>query len=620
MGMNLRFRALVGLACLVGAPLAWGLITPHFTPVHLVGQSEEILVLCAGSNPPPGRLIYRVAEVLKGKSDKTSVEVDLTTTGFKDHADKAAGAEDKLALMFMASWSENPGAADPADGQRKKAYLHIDDAWYVLEQDKGVWKFDKESRELLATWNGGSDMLLRAAKCILNDPDGAVVPVKTGTCWSHAIKGGQVKGKVIAVAPVDLKQNGVPLIFVASDAGDRLLECTDKALTDVTAQRKLASKSLAFAWCDLAGNGRLDLASWDGQRLTIHTQGTDGTFTASVGARELAECLALAPLDIGTPPRPGLLVSTTGVPLLLIPGPDAVGKKVAEGAALGSDLGRAGACLMADFNGDSLPDIIQPFTKGSLFYKGMGGGVFQAPVACAVALGSDPASACIGDWNNDGLLDVYCTASDTGRLWENQGNGRFVDRMKLTGELPYTGGESSAIAAMACDINNDGWQDLVLLHDNGYPQIYFSRGFRAFGLSVSMDLQRVPLLPEAESGVTAGCVADFTGAGAQDLAMVMKDGQCVVLMRMPTEADLCARVLVPASAGYAGPVRVTATAGKRPLGSWNVTAGGTPAFIARPDAGPLTIKWRFPSQTEQSKTIVLESKPVTVMLNPAASR
>jgi hypothetical protein len=572
---------------------------------------------------PEGKLVFGVEHVLKGKEGRKTLEVDLTACALPDHAklavDKAAKSEDKLALMFVAAWSEKPGeaAGDERAARVRRAFLHVDGSWFVLEEDKGGWKFGKESIDLVGTWNGGSDMLLRMAKYILDDPDGAVVPVKTGTCWSRVLKAGKIAGSVAAAAPVDLKGNGVPLLFVASDAGDRLFECTDKAMVDVTDKVRLKSKSTAFAWGDFNSDGRLDLASWDGKSLTLHVQAADGTYAASTGAKELAECISLTPLDVGSPLRPGLLVATAGSPLLLVPGPDGTGKKVVDTGPQAKDLGKAGPCLVADFDGDSLPDIVQCLAKGGLFYKGTAPGVFKEPVACPVALGADPSTASIGDWNNDGLLDIFCTANDRSRLWENQGEGRFADRMKLTGEMRYTGAERSAGLGLVADVNNDGWQDLVCSHNEGYPQVFFGRGFRSFGLSISMDLSRTTLLPDAANGQRAACVADFTGDGGQDLAMVLNDGQCVLLVRMPTEADLCARVIVSPKSRSAGPVRVWAMAEKRMLGAWNIAPGSAPAFLSRSNAGALTVRWQFPGQAEQSRKVVLVSRPVTVPIEPA---
>ena len=300
--------------------------------------------------------------------------------------------------------------------------------------------------------------------------------------------------------------------------------------------------------------------------------------------------------------------------MLLIPGPDAVPKKIADGDAA-KDLGGPGSCLVADFDGDSLPDIVQPGSKKSLFYKGRAVGQFAAPAACPVAAGEGAGLASLGDWDGDGFLDLFIPGADRCRLWQNAGGGQFADMMKLTGELSYTA-KGGAIAAGAGDLNNDGRQDLMILYSALAPQVFFNRGFRSFGASVSLDLSRSALLADAVAGQQAGCVADFTGDGAQDMAVVLQDGRCVVVARTPTGADQCARTMLAPKSGWTGPVKAWATVESRMLGAWNVCAGTAPAFLCRSDAGPLKIKWQFPGQAEQSKDVVLENRAVTVMIAP----
>jgi hypothetical protein len=588
------------------------LINPKFTPAHLVNESTVVLQLKVLPEPGDKKLVFAVDSVLKGKLDSSKIEVDLTSTSYPDQAKSTAGmvreSTDKLALMFIGDSS----------AQEQKTYIHIDGSWIVLSEDNKAWKFDQMSIPMLSTWNGGTDMLLKWVKCILDDPN-VEVPVRTGVHWADALPVGKIAGKVAGAVPVDLKGTGVPLLFVASDAGDRLFSCVYGKVEDLTAQCKLQSKSVVFAWSDFNGDGRLDLASWDGQALTIYTQGADGTFTGAAGAKGLTECLGLAALDTGTSGKPGLLVSTAGSPLLLIPGADAVPRKVFEGEWPGKKLGLARPCLLADFDGDGLPDIIQPLASGSLFYKGTGLAVFAAPVACPIAAGEVAGTACLGDWNQDGMLDVLIPGNDTCRLWENRGKGNFVDVAKLTGEMSYQV-KGTAILAGVCDLNNDGRQDVLLLYPGAVPQIFFSRGYRSFGFSISMDLSRTTLLPAIAGGQVAGCVADFNGDGAQDMAVVLKNGECVLVTRASTGEDLCARAIVSPKSSSVGPVRVWAQMNNQIIGAWNITMGSAPAFLCRPDRGPLKIKWQFPGEPEQTKDVLLVNKPVNVLLESSGTK
>ena len=102
--------------------------------------------------------------------------------------------------------------------------------------------------------------------------------------------------------------------------------------------------------------------------------------------------------------------------------------------------------------------------------------------------------------------------------------------------------------------------------------------------------------------------------------VVLNDGQCLLVVRAGTGEDLCVRAMLSPKSGRVGPVRVWAKINNRVLGAWNLSAGSAPAFMCRPDAGPLKITWRFPGQPEQSKDVVLEGKPVDIFLEPAGMK
>ena len=592
---------------------AFALINPQFTPVHLVNQSDIILRLKPQSDAPAGKMVFSVEAVLKGTLASKTLEVD-TTSGLV--ADQVRGVEklaktstDKLALMFIAAKSDDKSDENAAAG--RKAYLQLNGEWMVLWEEAGGWKLEKTSMEMKSTWNGGSDMLLRQVQYIMDDPD-AVVPVRTGVSWSSVVKMGKVAGDIRAMEAVDLKGNGEALLFVATDSGDHLYSCANETPVELTATNHLQSHSKAHAWGDFNGDGRLDLASWDGKKITLLLQGSNGVFQVAEGGLDVAECLGLTALDVAG--KPNLLISTSGMPLLWSGNSKEAPRPLVAGEWTGKNLGVASPCLVADFDNDSLPDIIQPLAEGGLFYKGIAGGGFAVPVACEVA-GGGSSGACIGDWDADGLLDVFVpTKEGGGKLWQNKGNGHFTNVIKLTGELSYQA-KGSQFKACVADLNNDGRQDLVVFVEEGVPMVFFNRGFRAFGASISLDLSRGTLLPEANAGVKSGCVADFTGDGAQDMALVTNDGEIVIVVRAGTGDDQCVRVVQPAAAG-AGPVRVCGAIGKLPIGAWNVTAG-MPAFLARSGAGPLHVQWTRIGQKEQSKDVVLENKPLTVLVAPA---
>jgi hypothetical protein len=63
-----------------------------------------------------------------------------------------------------------------------------------------------------------------------------------------------------------------------------------------------------------------------------------------------------------------------------------------------------------------------------------------------------------GDYNNDGLVDVYITNLGHNQMWRNQGNGRFVNVTEETG----TDVVGWSVSAAFVDFDRDGWLDLFV--------------------------------------------------------------------------------------------------------------------------------------------------------------
>ena len=101
------------------------------------------------------------------------------------------------------------------------------------------------------------------------------------------------------------------------------------------------------------------------------------------------------------------------------------------------------------------------------------------------------------------------------------------------------------------------------------------------------------------------------------MAVVLKDGTVRVFLRevLPGEPALSIRAGLPPGGPHAGPITVTASAMMQP-GAWNVLAGSSEAFLARADAGELTLQWTFPGGAKQQKSIVLEQRPLRFLLTP----
>ena len=608
---------------------AQALINPKFTPVHLVQQSGLIAELQLNA-VKDGKFTGTVKRALKGKADGAAVSFDLTTSAYAEHVkaiEKMVGAQGSASVVFfVGEFQDREGAGGGADagqaGAAQKGFLHIAGSWVTFFKGKiGAWEMDEISTPMLGTWNGATEMLLQATEYILAEPD-ADLPVSEGADWKRdEIKQfAKVEGAVHAALPVDLTGTGKFALYVASEGGDHLFELKGKELQDVTAAHKLSAKSRVATWGDVNGDGRMDLISFDGEAIGVFTQAADGTFQAGkkLAKAQLPDgCLSLGCMDSGKPGKPAVLIGTKGWPAVWAPDEEAAPRNLGGADAPAKELGAPGRCLLADLDGDANPDLLQLFANGSLIHKGKAPAQFEAAQRGDVALGAGQADAFFGDYDADGLLDIFTVASDDStRLWNNRGKFKFVETMMLSGELSYKG-SSGAIGGATVDFNNDGRQDVLFYYAATSPHLYFSRGFRSFGHANSMDVGMNGLLPQAEEGEQAACFADLNGDNVPDMVLVLKNGEAWVFWCDTGSGSAnVARGALPSQGPYLGPLTVTGWQAKRCLGAWNVIPGLSEAWAARTDAGPLSLRWQMPGGKSGKKDMVLENSAVRFAVAP----
>ncbi len=129
--------------------------------------------------------------------------------------------------------------------------------------------------------------------------------------------------------------------------------------------------------------------------------------------------------------------------------------------------------IATDLDDDGWPDIyVACDSTPSLFFHNRQNGTFtEDGIERGLALNDDGMEQAgmglaIGDFNNDGRLDVFKThfAEDTHGLYQNVGKGQFRDATLKAG----IGVETRYIAwgAGLQDFDNDGWQDLLIATGN----------------------------------------------------------------------------------------------------------------------------------------------------------
>jgi len=170
-----------------------------------------------------------------------------------------------------------------------------------------------------------------------------------------------------------------------------------------------------------------------------------------------------------------------------------------------------------DFNGDGLKDLIaidpSSTTTNLSVVLGRGDGTFAPPVISYSRGFSSAESMAIGDFDEDGFLDVVTGSGDsTGRtIFIGRGDGSFdVD---VPDDMGVTGGPASV-----ADFNGDGHLDIV-----GGQGVLLGGGDGTFPGRISF----------RSSGYTFGdpcATADFDGDGDLDLAVAKRSTASVLIL------------------------------------------------------------------------------------------
>jgi hypothetical protein len=164
---------------------------------------------------------------------------------------------------------------------------------------------------------------------------------------------------------------------------------------------------------------------------------------------------------------------------------------------------------VTDVNGDGIPDLVFATSTGISERLGNGDGTFQDPINITLPANTPGAVLGVGDFNNDGQLDVvirnrpFQGQSHALSVLLNNGNGSFIT-------APAFAAGANTLAIAAGPFTSSGLPDIVTVGFDGLAHVLFNNGDGNFRSGPTLSA------PGIGSSVVVG---DFRGDGQSDIAV-----------------------------------------------------------------------------------------------------
>ena len=205
---------------------------------------------------------------------------------------------------------------------------------------------------------------------------------------------------------------------------------------------------------------------------------------------------------------------------------------------LGEKIGVSGGnvpsvdAAFGDFDEDGDIDLfVVNENSSNLVFTNLRQGYFEDITAhSGLTTSGGSGAVAVGDYNNDGFLDLFVTALSGGQyhLYQNNGDGTYRRDTEST-ELSLAVEGSIGLDSHFLDFDNDGFLDLLVV-GTGSEHGEMSRGiflFRNDGTGRFQDVSTV--LPENISSGQGSAIADYDGDGDVDIFVTDGDGMIHLL-------------------------------------------------------------------------------------------
>lgn len=184
--------------------------------------------------------------------------------------------------------------------------------------------------------------------------------------------------------------------------------------------------------------------------------------------------------------------------------------------------------IVADLNGDSIPDLAATGAFGVGIMIGNGDGTFRPRVNFSTGAQSQDLAA--GDFNGDGRVDLAVSLNSAEfSLALLTGNGDGTFNAPVT--FDNTAAQDDAPAIVATDLDNDGRLDVVMAH---MLSCFVSPCVAARTITVMLGFGdgtfQTPFELDVGTGMSRIAVGDFNSDGIKDLGIAGDQAQVYVLL------------------------------------------------------------------------------------------